>query len=85
MADYLDDPTALPRDDASLWLVLSGMRELVGRGELANVPPDKVNRLLASVRAEHRLALLVDLVPEWGRLGADAAMLDTLREVSGLP
>ena len=33
---------------------------------------------------EHRLTLLVDLVRQWGELGADDVMLETLWEVTGV-
>ena len=37
-----------------------------------------------SLPQDHRFALLVDLVPEWGAYGASEALFTSLREVTGL-
>ena len=52
--------------------------------ELTTVTPPQVNRFLTGLPQEHRFAVLVDLVPRWGALGADEALFAALREVSGL-
>jgi hypothetical protein len=43
-----------------------------------------VNGLLAALPQEFRFASLVDLVPQWAEYGASDAMLETLKEVTGL-
>jgi hypothetical protein len=53
-------------------------------GELEALGPAVVNRFLLALPQEHRFALLVDLVEEWGWLGADEALFVSLREVTGL-
>ena len=60
-------------------------------GEPSEPSPDKrvitaddVNRFLLSLPQEHRLALLVDTVDEWSRLGADDSLLKTLLDVTGI-
>ena len=65
-------------------VVLSRIRALAQRRDLRDVPPATITALLSSLPSEHRAALLVDLVEVWGSLGADDAMLDTLKEVTGL-
>ena len=61
------------------------IRSLAQRGELNGVTPATVNQFLRALPAEHRFTVLLDLVPQWGALGADAAMLDTLCEATELP
>ena len=87
----LTDPSLLPTDLSARWLLVHLLRRYVSRQELGegervgfSVDPEQVNRFLASVPLEFRFALLVDLVPEWGALGADQALLESLREVTGL-
>jgi hypothetical protein len=52
--------------------------------DLVNVTPAQINRFLLGLPQEHRFALLVDLVQQWGALGAAEALLTSLREVTGL-
>jgi MoxR-like ATPase len=82
--DYIEAPERLPKEDAALWFVLHRIRGLVGRRELGDFPPDKINRFLLALPPDHRFALLVSLVEEWGALGADESMFDSLREATGL-
>jgi MoxR-like ATPase len=79
-AEYIEDPGLLPREDTPLSFVLWRIRNLVRRDALA-APPEKIDRFLLSLPPEHRMGLLVDLVPQWGRLGADEALRKTLEEV----
>lgn len=90
---YLESPWSLPAEDTACWFVLNQFRSMVSAGKLEETLeelPDGetvqsvVNRFLSVLRAEHRMALLVGLVPQWGLLGADASMLRTLKEVTGL-
>ena len=53
-------------------------------GELAEISPAMAQHFLMSLPSEHRFALLIDLVDAWGWLGADEALLASLREVTGL-
>jgi hypothetical protein len=84
LRDYLLREAPLPPSDAARWFVLSRIRGLVQRDELGEIEPAEVNQFLASLPEEHRFALLVDLVEQWGRLGADQVLLQSLREVTGL-
>jgi hypothetical protein len=81
LEDYLRDPSRLPEDDTARWFVFCRIRSLVQRRELAGLAPDAVSAFLRAVPIEHRFALMVDLVEAWGDLGADRALLDTLKEV----
>jgi AAA domain (dynein-related subfamily) len=83
--DYVESPDLLPVEDAARWFILCRIRSLAQRGELNGVTPATVNQFLRALPAEHRFTVLLDLVPQWGALGADAAMLDTLREATELP
>ncbi len=81
---YFEHPEHIPSDDASRWFVLSAIRSLVGRRDALPVDADMVNRLLMSLPAEHRFALLVGMVERWGELGAAPAMFAALKEATGL-
>ena len=83
--DYLANPSLLPREDAARWFVLSKIRALVAGGLLPETPADALNDFLLALPQEHRFALLVDLVRQWGELGADEALFESLYEVTGLP
>jgi hypothetical protein len=48
------------------------------------VSADAVNGFLSALPQEFACAVLVDLVPQWSRLGASDGMLKTLKEVTGL-
>ena len=82
--DYFADPSLLPEADTARWFIIHRLRTLVQRGELPRVSADAVNRFLASLPQEFCCAVLVDLVDQWSRLGASDAMLQTLKEVTGL-
>jgi hypothetical protein len=84
LEDYIFYPHLLPEEDSARWFILCRIRALVQRGALTGVPTEVINVFLAQVPQEHRFALLVDLVEQWGALGANEALLDTLREVMGL-
>jgi hypothetical protein len=87
--EYLRDPSLLGGPSTALWFVVSRLRRAVQRRELR--PHDsgeefsqQVNALLAALPQEFRFAALLDLVPQWADYGASPAMLDTLKEVTGL-
>jgi hypothetical protein len=84
LEDYIRQPSLLPTEDTARWFVLCRIRSLVKRRELNGVAPDEVNRFLMGLPEEHRFALLVDMVAEWGALGASTALIETLRSVTGL-
>jgi hypothetical protein len=84
LEDYIFEPDLLPSDDTARWFVLCRIRSLVQRGELTGFDPGAINAFLVAVPEEHSFALLLDLVPQWGRLGADPALLETLKSVTGL-
>ena len=67
------DTTVTPRD-----LLKGGSREahfMFGDVQI---------QLCQSLTPEHRFALFVGHVKEWGKLGADAALLTALKEATGL-
>ncbi|MBX9680103.1 MAG: ATP-binding protein [Gemmataceae bacterium] len=82
--EYLCRPDLLPRQATARWFVLSRIRESLDRGELGVHPPMVINRFLAGVPEEHRLALLVGRVRAWGEIGAAETMLKSLREICGV-
>jgi hypothetical protein len=93
-AAYIRGEAELPTGDAGRWFILNWIRETVVRdvygwgvrddSQLKTITPAQVNRFLTSLPQEHRFALLIDLVPKWGMLGADEALFAALREVTGL-
>jgi hypothetical protein len=82
--EYIAAPERLPKEDAALWFVLHRIRMLVARGELTGFTPEKINRFLWALPPDHRFALLVNLVEQWGALGAAESMFESLREATGL-
>jgi MoxR-like ATPase len=81
---YLNDPAQLPEEDAARWFVLSRIRAAVRRGDPLGASPAAIDAFLRALPQEHRFALLVDLVEQWGALGADDALFESLKEVTGL-
>lgn len=82
--EYFDDPTKLPKSDTARWFIISRLRRLIAAGELPPATPERVNAFLTALPDEFRFAVLIDLVPQWAALGADQAMFDALKEVTGL-
>ena len=80
----IDTPETREDFDILRWLVLHHIRHRVRELELDDVDSEMVNRFLASLPLEHRFAAIVDLVDEWGALGAEDALLAALTEVTGV-
>ncbi len=81
---YVENPTLLPSGAASRWFILDCVRQNVRNGKLHNLKPRVVNRFLRSLPAENQLTLLANMVEQWGALGADRAMFEILKKVTGL-
>jgi hypothetical protein len=81
---YVDHPEDLPTGEAARWFVLNRIRRLAENGNLTEHPPRTINRFLRALSQEHRLTMLVDMVPVWAELGADDVMMETLCEVTGV-
>jgi hypothetical protein len=82
--EYFDDPTKLPASDTARWFIINRLRRLIAAGELPPTTPERVNAFLTALPDEFRFAVLIDLVPQWAALGAEQAMFDSLKEVTGL-
>jgi MoxR-like ATPase len=81
---YVEHPEDLPKTEAARMFVLNRIRRLAETGELYQYPPPTIDHFLRGLSQEHRLTMLVDLVPLWGALGADKVMMETLLEVTGV-
>jgi MoxR-like ATPase len=81
---YVTHPEELPAAETARLFVLGRIRRLAEAGKLNRHPPAVVSRFLRSLSQEHRLTLLVDMVPLWGELGGDDVLLETLWEVTGV-
>jgi MoxR-like ATPase len=84
IAHYVEHPEDLPKGEAARYFLLNRIRKLVESGNLKVDDPAVVDRFFRALSQEHRLALMVDLVPKWAELGAEEAMYDTLFEVTGI-
>jgi hypothetical protein len=84
ITEYVYHPEQLPEPETARWFILCRVRALAGRGDLKSIAPEVINHFLARLPEEHRFALLVDMVETWAGLGAAPAMLETLKEVTGL-
>ncbi|MDX1944247.1 MAG: AAA family ATPase [Pirellulaceae bacterium] len=82
--DYFADPSKLPEADTARWFIINRLRKIIEKRELPATTPEKVNTFLAALPDEFRFAVLVDLVPQWAELGAEQAMFEALKEVTGL-
>jgi MoxR-like ATPase len=82
VADYIAQPDLMPKADAARWFILNCIRQQVRDGRLTGLKPRVVNRFLRSLTPEHQLAVLTDLVEQWGALGAERAMFDLLKKVA---
>ena len=82
--DYVNDPSLLPNSHIALWFIANRIRESVATSRMGEVTPETLNQFLRAVPNEVRFALLIDLVPNWGELGCDAVLLDSLKEATGL-
>jgi len=84
LGDYLRDPGALPLGESARWFVLDCIRQHLKAGLLEPVDANTADRFLRSLPDEHQLAVVADLVEQWGGLGGDAAMRELLARVAGL-
>ncbi|MFH1463325.1 MAG: MoxR family ATPase [Pseudomonadota bacterium] len=82
-SEYVRRPELLPSADTALWFALAAVRSALEQGSLEGIPATLVDRFLRTLPIEHRAVVLVDCVPRWAELGADPALLATLREVLG--
>ncbi len=82
--DYIRGPDLLPADDAPRWFILSAVRSLVAREHDLALDPEVVNGFLLALPSEHRFAVLVGLVERWGAMGASPALLQSLKDATGI-
>jgi hypothetical protein len=83
LEDYLLSPNLLPKDHSTLWFLLNLLRKRLLNGEM-EVDAETLNHFLMDLPQEQRFALFANHVKEWGKLGANEALLDSLLEVTGL-
>lgn len=84
LEQYVRDPDLLPADDTPRWFVLCRIRNVARRGGLDGIDGRTITDFLMALPQEHRFAVLIDMVEDWGRLGAAEALLATLKEVTEL-
>lgn len=82
--EYFESPGKLPDKDTARWFIIHQLRTWIKRKELTPIDPWKVNNFLGALPNEFRFAVMVDLVDEWAAMGASEAMIEALREVTGL-
>lgn len=84
LRDYILSPQNLPATPTACWFVLNRIRNLLDSGKLTEFDSATINNFLMSLSEEHRMVLLIDRVSAWGQLGADQALVNTLKGVVGL-
>ncbi len=84
VVEYFKDPDKLPKDFSSRWFILNRIRKAVESNELKELDAATINLFLKAIPREHLFALLVDLVPDWGKLGAEPSMFEALKDVTGI-
>ena len=82
--EYLNQPSLLPSEDVARWFIIDRIRKAVQHKDLPVVSAAKINEFLRSVPQEFAFALMIDLVPQWADLGANQAMFEAMKEVTGL-
>jgi hypothetical protein len=80
---YIKNPALLPNEATPLWFLLNLIRNRLLSGSLT-VDTEILNKFLLSLPQEQRFALFADSLYEWGQLGAQQAMLESLKELTGL-
>jgi hypothetical protein len=81
LEEYLRSPSSLPASRTARWFVLCRVRQALTRGSLPDVGASAIAGFLRALSAEDRSAVLVDLVEQWGALGADEVLLDSFRSM----
>ncbi len=82
---YIQNPKKiLEVESTALWFILSRIRKLLEQNELTGFSSEDINLFLMALPEEHRFALLAGSVSRWGELGADQALRESLKEVTGL-
>lgn len=91
---YLGGSAPLPADAASRWMVVHSVRLHLSSGRLVpgdrtgyldgpggpiSITAPDATRFFTALGNEERMALLIDLVEDWGRLGIGDVLLGTLR------
>jgi hypothetical protein len=84
LEDYIENPSNIPYEMAARWFVLQRIKQALVSDGLYGFSPETLNYFLLALPLEHRLTLLVNNVYEWGALGVDEAMFQSLREITGL-
>lgn len=81
---YIRNPGALAGYDVTRrWYVLHRLRIKVQERTLTDIQVPVLNAFLRSLPLEQRFALFVGLVAEWGALGADGELLQSVTELAG--
>jgi hypothetical protein len=80
---YVLNPDMLPKEHTSLWFLLNLIRSRLLKKTI-KFEPVVINKFLMSLPQEQRFAMFADSVKEWGELGAQEALLESLKEITGL-
>jgi hypothetical protein len=83
LEEYILDPFKLPTENTALWYLLNLISKRLLNGEL-KFDVKVLNKFLMELPQEQRFALFANSVKEWGKLGVKEALLDSLREITGL-
>ena len=81
--NYIEEPDLLPTDKSALWFILNLIKRKLLKGNI-NIDKQVLNSFLLVLPKEQRFALLAGNVHNWGELGANQAILESLKEVTGL-
>lgn len=83
--EVINNPSLFPSENSAAWFVLQRIRHLVATNQIqSTTTPATINHFLNSIKQEYRFALMIDLVPNWGSLGANETLREALREVTGI-
>ncbi len=81
--NYIEQPDLLPSDISALWFILNLIKKKLLNGS-TKIEKHILNSFLLKLPKEQRFALLAGNVHNWGNLGANQAILESLKEITGL-
>jgi hypothetical protein len=84
VAEYIADPEKLPASQTAIWFVLSTIRSQVQNYQIRDIPESRINAFLNFLTIEQRFTLITGCIEQWAELGAEEALLKTLREATDL-
>lgn len=83
--EYIREPNQIPKNLTQRWFVFHTIRTGIYQEDAATqFTSEQLNDFLRGILPEERAAILVSNIPRLGELGADPAIFETLKEITGI-